>query len=585
MRGPVSSIGARARERPEQLAVADGADRLSYADLDQRSGRLAVVLGEAGAGPELCVALFLERSTDFIVAALAVLKAGAAYLPLDPATPPDRVTDILADAGAGLLLTHRGKGRDLPSGSCRVLDLDATPLPNDPLAEAADPPGDCLAYVIYTSGSTGRPKGVEIAHGNLASLVAWHRTVFAVTPDDRVSQVAGLGFDAAVWEIWPALAAGASVHLADEATRRSPPALRDWLVAEGITIAFVPTVLAESLVQTAWPDGTALRTLLTGADTLRRRPVVGLPFRLVNNYGPTECTVVATSGTVAPDGCGTPSIGRPITGVAAFILDDTLQPVPAGAVGELCLAGSLVGRGYRNNPDATADRFVTFAPSDGPPVRVYRTGDRVRLLDNGEIAFLGRFDDQVKIRGFRAEPGEIVAHLTECPGVSTCAVVARDGGDGLDLVAYVVPTPDARLTVAGLREALAVRLPDYMIPAHFVALAALPITSAGKLDRAALPAPDRNNVLPFRPANEASPAPTSGCEAEVAALVASLLGLSAVEPQANFFLLGGHSMLAAQLVTQIRDRFGVALTLRQLFLAPTVTALAAAVTGQRGGNR
>jgi acyl-coenzyme A synthetase/AMP-(fatty) acid ligase len=442
----------------------------------------------------------------------------------------------------------------------------------------------------------GRPKGVEITHANLVNLIAWHHAAFGVTAADRASQVAGLGFDAAVWEIWPPLTAGACLHIADELTRRSPQALRDWLVAEGITISFVPTVLAEQLLQARWPAGTALRTLLTGADTLRRRPVAGLPFALVNNYGPTECTVVSTSGIVTPNGDtnGLPSIGRPIANASALILDDRLRPVCPGEVGELCLAGALVGRGYRNNPELTASRFVTYVPPSGPPLRIYRTGDRARLLPSGEIAFLGRLDEQVKLRGYRIELGEIVACLDRCPGVEVCAVVAHtaEGNDaeGPVLVAYVVAVPNAPLIASDLRAFLAARLPDYMIPVQYVALAALPVTANGKLDRSALPAPAADNLLPNRPpgavANGADPPGgiDDGCQPQIAALVASLLGQPSVGSDENFFMIGGHSMLAAQLVARIRELFGVKLTLRQLFTAPTVAGLAAEVARLRASS-
>jgi amino acid adenylation domain-containing protein len=591
-----SRIVSHAAVAPHRPAVVDGSTCLSYGEFDRLSNQLAAHLQAAGAAPERCVGLFLERSPEFIVAALAVLKTGAAYLPLDPSTPADRTAFILADAGAPLVLTRRGKARELPPSPWRVIEIDG-----DDAASIAGRPAtavhvetnpDSLAYVIYTSGSTGRPKGVEITHANLDNLIDWHQSAFDVTPGDRASQVAGLGFDAAVWEIWPHLTAGASLHIADELTRRSPQALRDWLVAEQITISFVPTVLAEQLLHTPWPTRTALRWLLTGADTLRRRPIAGLPFVFVNNYGPTECTVVATSGTVAPghDG-GPPSIGRPINNAGALILDDTLRPVRPGEVGELCLAGSLVGRGYRNNPELTASRFVIYSPPSGPPLRVYRTGDRAQLLSSGEIAFLGRVDEQVKIRGYRIELGEIVACLDRCPGIEACAVTACDAnGDGSVLVAYVVSAPGTRLTASTLREFLAARLPDYMIPAHYVRLTALPVTANGKLDRSALPAPAPDNLLPSRTSETAPPAAVAGSSGDryqhqIAEVVASLLGESTIGAEENFFLIGGHSMFGVQLVARIRDLFSVKLTLRQLFNAPTVAALSAEVARLAGGTR
>ena len=293
-----SMVSAHAASRPDRPAVIDPDGRhLTYRELQWRSGGLAVQLAADGVGPGSCVGVFLERSSEFVVAAYAVMRAGAAYLPLDVATPQDRLEFVLSDAGAEAVISD---GRELPAGPWRTIQVD------EPIAVPDAHPGldrsapDDLAYVIYTSGSTGRPKGVELTHANLTNLVDWHVSAFGVVPTDRASQVASVGFDAAVWEIWPHLAAGAAVCITDEATRRSPQLLRDWLVAEKITIAFAPTVLAEQLIHLAWPAGTALRTLLTGADVLHRRPAAGLPFALVNNYGPTECTVVATSGTVDP---------------------------------------------------------------------------------------------------------------------------------------------------------------------------------------------------------------------------------------------------------------------------------------------
>ena len=579
--GTAASIGARialhAASVPDRVAVADGGVSFSFAVLDRRASRLATLLTDAGAGPERCVGLLFERSADFVVAALAVLKTGAAYLPIDSATPADRAAFMLSDAEAPLLLTHRRKVHDCPRGDWRIIEIDDLDLPaRESVPVESDP--ESLAYVIYTSGSSGRPKGVEISHANLLNLIDWHVAAFSVTPADRASQVAGLGFDAAVWEIWPHLAAGASLHIADEVTRRSPQTLRDWLVAQRITISFVPTVLAEQMLHADWPADTSLRMLLTGADVLHRRPATGLPFTLVNNYGPTECTVVATSGVVAPspNGDGPPSIGHPISNTVALVLDEHLWPVRDGEPGELCLGGALVGRGYRNQPELTASRFVSHSPTPGQSLRVYRTGDRALRLPNGEIAFLGRLDEQIKIRGYRIEPGEIVAALHRYPGVQASAVVALDSANGLALTAYIVAAGNARLTASDLREFLAAHMPDYMIPTQLVKLAALPTTANGKLDRAALPAPRADNLLPNRE-QATAPSATNSVQPKIAALVASLLDQPTVAADDNFFMIGGHSMLGVQLVARIRELFGVKLTLRQLFGAPTVAGLSAEV--------
>ena len=575
-------IGLHAAARPDHVAVVgpDGG-RLTYGELERRAVGLAAQLVSAGVGPGSCVAVFLERSPEFVVAAYAVMRAGAAYLPLDVATPAERLEYVLSDAGVGEVISD---GRALPSGPWRTVRVDEPATVAEASPVLAGPVPEDLAYVIYTSGSTGRPKGVELTHANLANLVDWHVRAFGVTDADRASQVASVGFDAAVWEIWPHLAAGATLCIADEATRRSAPALRDWLAAEEITVAFAPTVLAEQLITLDWPAGTALRSLLTGADVLHRHPSARLPFALVNNYGPTECTVVATSGTVEPDADGgTPSIGRPIGDTVALILDDTLQPVAAGEVGELCLAGTLVGRGYRNQPELTASRFVTLARDGDRPLRVYRTGDRVRLTEHGELAFLGRLDKQIKLRGFRIEPGEITAALNRAGAVATSAVVAREGRDGEpELVAYVVAADGT--TATELRELLAGQLPDYMVPTWFVRLDTLPITINGKLDEAALPAPSGDNLLPGQIAPDAGGGGGS-VEEQVDGIVRALLKLPAVDARANIFLLGGHSMLAMQLKSRIQQVFGVKLPLRQLFDEPTVAGIAGAVTAKLPENR
>lgn len=575
----LAQIAFHANHSPHQNALIDQKTSLTYEELEQRSKTLAAFLWDAGAGPDRCVGLLLERSAGFVVAALAVLKTGAAYVPLDPSTPPQRVAFILSDAQACAVVTDSATVTSFSSAPCTVVnvdELDATPAVSFTSAAAR---GDDLAYVIYTSGSTGEPKGVEITHANLWNLVQWHQAEFGVTANDRASQVAGLGFDAAVWEVWPYLTAGASLHIADELTRRSPEALRDWIVANEISIGFVPTVLAERLIQMPWPPETALRILLTGGDTLHHRPSPMLPFTVVNNYGPTECTVVATSGIVSQDSDdnSAPSIGRPIANATALVLDDALRPVPNGSAGELCLAGAIVGRGYRNQPDLTASSFVTYLSTSGTSLRIYRTGDRVRLLENGELAFLGRVDDQVKVRGYRIELGEISSWLSRCPGVDSSTVtVGHDDGEAC-LIAYVVSTTSACLTESGVRDFLALHLPDYMIPQYVIPMKALPLTLNGKVDKNALPAPTPENRLAQKPDANERLASENFLQQQVSELIASLLDLPSVGLEDNFFMLGGHSMLGVQLVAQLRDRFGVKLTLRQLFTAPTPSALAAEI--------
>ena len=563
---------------PDSIAVRGTAGAITWQQLEQRSNQLARHLLSLGATAEVPVALYFERSPEFVIAALAVWKAGGAYVPLDPSYPPERIDAILKDAAVPVLLSHKWMAAGLRSGTWSVLDLDVDAsrirsYSTEPLYQSTS--GDQLAYLIYTSGSTGTPKGVEVTHANLAHLIGWHSHAFQVTSNDRASQVAGLAFDAAVWEIWCHLAAGASICLIDEESRRSPEGLRDWLVREKITISFAPTILAEHLLMLDWPVETNLRILLTGADTLHRYPRPGLPFTLVNNYGPTECTVLVTSGSV-PEGTfeHIPTIGRPIDGTEILILDSALQPVPDGEAGEICAAGFQVARGYRNAPELTAEKFVSMKSALGG--RIYRTGDRGRILPNGEIAFLGRIDDQIKIRGFRVEPDDIVAHLVAHPSIRNAVVSARgSSSDEKHLLAYLVLTPEVTLSAEEVRAFLAARVPDYMIPATFVRLESLPLTSTGKCDRQALPLPSAANTLRDESVMQA-PA-TNQTEEKIREFVSALMGGRAVSRDDNFFLVGGHSMLAAQLLARVRESFGVSLTLRQLFEAPNAATLAALV--------
>jgi acyl-CoA synthetase (AMP-forming)/AMP-acid ligase II len=429
-----------------------------------------------------------------------------------------------------------------------------------------------LAYVIYTSGSTGRPKGVEITHASLMNLVLWHQHAFGITTDDRASLLAGVSFDAAVWETWPYLTAGASLYLPDKATRLSPALLRDWLVAERITVSFLPTALAERVMTLAWPPHTALRNLLVGAETLRQFPSDELPFNVVNNYGPTECTVVASSGTVPRESFSgnLPTIGRPITNTDVYILDENMQQVPVHAAGEIYIGGAGVARGYLNQPELTAEKFVRNPFSLDRDVRLYRTGDLGRYLANGEIAYLGRIDEQIKVLGHRIEPNEIVTVLNRHPAIESSQVIAHgDACSEKRLVAYVVARAESQPSAADLRSFLEKELPQYMVPAVFVHLESFPLTHNGKVDRASLPVPDAENTL----RDEEFTAPRTPVEERLAAMLSSLLGLKQVSVHDNFFMLGGHSLLGTQLISQIRGAFGVELALRTLFESPTIEQL------------
>jgi amino acid adenylation domain-containing protein len=570
-------VSARARERPEALALtADGAS-LTYCELDVKANRLANRLRSLGVGADVLVGLCLPRSLEMVVGALGILKAGGAYVPLDPAYPAERLAFMLDDAQAPVLVTSPRVAERLPAGRRKMVDVGDARIANEPrdapVVHIA--PAD-LAYVIYTSGSTGQPKGVEITHGNLTSLVDWHTQAFSVIGDDRASQVAGLGFDATVWELWPYLATGASIHLADEETRTSADLLQSWLLARRITIGFVPTPLLEQLLSLSWPPTSDLRVLLTGGDTLHHYPPAGLPFVLVNNYGPTECTVVATSGPVASERSPLipPPIGRAIANARIHLLDERLEPVAAGTPGEIYIGGAGVARGYHDRPDLSAQRFLADPFATEPGRRLYKTGDLGRLLPDGQIAFMGRIDDQIKIRGYRIEPGEISSVLVRHPGIRASLVVTREDTPGNKrLVAYVVVDPETDPTHGELRDFLGEFLPDYMLPATFVRVDALPLTTHGKVDREALPAPDATNTLQ----DEISNGARTETEQRIAEILGELLELEEIGLDDNFFMLGGHSLLGAQVIARLRDAFGVEIGLRSLFEAPTVAELSVEV--------
>src|SRR3984957_7729637 len=604
-------VGEQARVRPDAPALVAASTTLTYAELDRRANQLAHYLQGLGAGPEKLVALCIERSPDMVVAALAALKAGGAYLPLDPGAPAERLDQTLRDAGAIVLVTTSklGKANQAVAGmngrmathSFAVVNLekDAAEIARCSMeAPALATTGENLAYVIYTSGSTGQPKGVEVTHRNLSNLLQWHLRAFQITPTDRATQLASLGFDAAVWEVWPYLAVGASVHFPEDRLRSHPVALRDWLVAQGITITFLATPLAESMMLLDWPRDGDLRILLTGADTLHRHPSALLPFALVNNYGPTECTVVATSGVVAPAESSTrpPTIGKPIDNTQILVLDEQKKSVEPGQAGELYVGGASVARGYRNRPELTAQKFVvisrvnplgvTVTTAEDAVVqeavqehdRFYRTGDLVRPLPNGELEFLGRIDEQIKIRGYRIEPSEIVSVLDASPDVDASAVMALEDGPGdKRLVAYVALAEGAKTTAGALQDLLRQQLPDYMVPATFVRIDSLPITSNGKVDWSALPRPDhrpdQGNVL----ADDDYLAPRNIVEEKLAAIIAPLLHVERVSVHDNFFFRGGHSLLGTQLLTRISETFGVDLSLLSLFEHPTLAEMSAEI--------
>jgi amino acid adenylation domain-containing protein/non-ribosomal peptide synthase protein (TIGR01720 family) len=559
-------------QHPQAVAVVGASSQLTYQELDAKSNQLARHLQTWGVGNTSLVAVCLQRSPDLIVSLLAILKTGAAYLPLNPSDPIDRLSLMVHDSKATVLLTQQALQMTeiLPATIC--VDRD---WPQIATQSATDVTSNWqpqqLAYVIYTSGSTGTPKGVMVSHQGLLNLLTWHQQAWSLTPADRTTQIAGLGFDATVWEIWPTLTAGATLYLLPDPEMLEPIALRDWLIAQAITVCFIPTPLVVGLLALPWKQTTALRWMLVGGDRLVQYPPADLPFQLANNYGPTENTVVTTVGVVPPVAAlRPPAIGRPIANTQIYILNNQQQPVPIGVAGELYIGGSSLALGYLHRPELTTQQFVIHPWLAGE--KLYRSGDQVRYLANGEVEYLGRLDQQVKLRGMRIELGEITTCLQQHPAIAQAIVVDRqDQTDHPQLVAYFVPQPEQPSpSQSELRDFLSAHLPAYMLPTAWVSLAALPLTSNGKVNRSALPSPTREQtvctdlVLPSTP-----------LETALAQIWSTVLGVEQVGIYDNFFELGGHSLLATQLVARIRTALQTELTLAQLFTQPTIAGLVA----------
>ena len=557
-------IEQQAERSPEALAVVYDGQTLTYAELNRQANQLAYRLIELGVQPDDRVAICARRSLETLVGLVAILKAGAAYVPVDPAHPLDRIGYLLEDSAPVAVLVQPGLTERLPAMSVPVLELDRLLLEGAARAnpQIAGLTPAHLAYVIYTSGSTGLPKGVMVEHQTLDNLVNWHCEAFNLNAGSHTSSVAGFGFDAMAWEVWPALCVGATLHLPPAAQGNEDiDALLAWWLAQPLDVSFLPTPVAEYAFSQNLQHPT-LKTLLIGGDRLRQF-TQAQRFTLVNNYGPTEATVVATSGVI--EAGQTLHIGKPVANAQAYVLDAQLKPVPLGVAGELYVGGAGVARGYLNRAQMTAERFLKDPFSADPQARMYRTGDLVRWLEDGRLDYLGRNDDQVKIRGVRIELGEIETCLSEHPDVREAVVIARDGR----LIAYF--TAREALDIEHLRRYLQGQLPDAMVPAAYMHLASLPLTANGKLDRKALPEPDQS----AQPSRDYV-APVGEVEVALAQIWADVLKVERVGRHDHFFELGGHSLLAVGLISRMRQA-GLQADVRVLFSQPTLAALAAAV--------
>ena len=573
----------QALRTPEAVALAMDDRSVSYADLNARANRLALQLRELGVGPDVPVAVCMERSPELPLALLAVLKAGGAYAPLDPAYPAERLRFMLEETAAPVLITQNAVLERIPEHRARQICIDdafGAPEIDDanlPLLGTADD----LAYILFTSGSTGKPKGVAMPHATLSNLLAWQRDHFRSSAPARTLQFASMSFDVAFQELFSTWTSGGTVILVDTETRRDPELLLALLSAQNVERLFVPYVALQQLAEAALELGTvpnSLREVITAGETLQITSAVREFFALLpectleNQYGPTESHVV-TAFTLegAPESWpDRPPIGQPIANARIYVVDNRGRLAPIGVPGELHIGGAVLARGYLGRPDLTDERFVAD-PFGHPGERVYRTGDRARMLADGNVDFLGRLDHQVKVRGFRIEPGEIEVQLASHPAVRDVVVVAReDEPANRRLVGYILAHGSAapgQLEVE-LKSYLAALLPEYMVPSAIVVLDQFPLSPNGKIDRSALPAP--GNVQPedrFVPVS-------SPIEETIASVWSEVLAIQPIGATDNFFDLGGHSLLATRVISRIRKAFDVEIGLRSIFAEPTVAGLA-----------
>ena len=590
----------QARRSPEAVALVQGEEEVSYGELNRRANRLAHRLIEHGVGPDVRVALCVERSPSMVVALLGILKAGGAYVPLDPSYPSARLAELVQDA-APLLAVCDAAGSAALSGEAigqsSVFALEealfaeregsalAAESERDSNPKVAGLSSGHVAYVIYTSGSTGEPKGVIVEHCGLVNLAQVHRHQFEIYPESHLVQFASVCFDASVWEVLMALEAGATLHVPTVDERISRAELMGFLADATITHALFPPAFLQASSDLEWLR--SVETLILGGEA----PSVDLintlqaNAQIFNAYGPTEATVCTTTWSCGKDFDGRiVPIGRPIANARVYVLDGYGEPVPRGTVGELYVGGAGVARGYLNRPELTSERFVADPYSPEPGTRMYRTGDLGRYQPDGNLEFLGRRDHQVKVRGFRIELGEIEARLLEHASVRDAVVVSREGVEGdRRLVAYVTMRPEegaASEVVSTLRSHLGRQLPEYMVPSAFVRLKELPLTRNGKLDRKALPAPDGESVVKRR-----YEAPQGEIEETLSRLWSELLGVERVGRQDHFFELGGHSLLAVRLLSRMREALQVELPLTRLFGEPTLAGQGeaiAAIVERRG---
>jgi amino acid adenylation domain-containing protein len=567
-------IEAQVRLTPENIAVSFENEYLTYQQLDRRANQLAHYLRSMGVGPGACVAVFLERGLAMVVALLATLKSGAAYLPMDPMFPQERLAFMLNDAQVPVVLSQRSLTGNRSFGAARVVQLDRDA--EEIAAESTERPEEItapedLAYVIFTSGSTGKPKGVEIEHRSVTNFLKSMRVTPGLNKSDIFVAVTTISFDIAALELFLPLCVGAQVVIASREVAADGNQLLKLLRTCDATVMQATPVTWKLLLEAGW-DGNPRLKVLCGGEAFSRKlanDLVRCGSSVWNMYGPTETTIWSSCAHIE-HGSGPVLIGSPIFETQIYVLDEDLQPVSIGMTGELYIGGTGVARGYLHRPELTQQKFIPdpFSGESGP--RLYRTGDLGRVLPSGDIEYLGRMDYQVKIRGYRIELGELESLIREYPGIRDTVVVAVEDKPGnRRLLAYVVPEDRKRLDATALRDTLRKRLPEYMLPASFISLAALPVTLNGKLDRKALPLAGKSVELLRKHV-----APRNDTERKLINIWQEVLGVSRISVDDNFFDVGGNSLLAVRLFTQIEKAFHIKLPLATLIQAQTVEQLA-----------
>ncbi len=582
-------IEEQVEKTPESIALIYESEQLTYRQLNDRANRLAHYLRENGVGPDVLVGICAERSLEIVIALLASLKAGGAYVPLDPEYPKDRLVAMLRNANPAVVLTQRHLLDRLPDKTKNVFCLDRD-WPSLASKSSKNPniavEGKSLAYAIYTSGSTGEPKGVPNIHEAIVNRLLWMQDTYQLTAKDRVLQKTPFSFDVSVWEFFWPLLAGATLVVARPGGHRDPAYLVNLIAAQDITtLHFVPSMLRIFLESAGLERCCSIRQIFASGEALafelQQRFFKRMKAELHNLYGPTEAAVDVTYWRCRPDTEGAiVPIGRPIANTQIYILDPNLQPVPVGVQGELHIGGIGLARGYLNRPDLTAEKFIPDPFSGAPNARLYKTGDLARFLADGNIEYLARIDNQVKLRGFRIELGEIEAVLGQCAGVLQAVVIVREDNRGdKRLVAYLMAAPGGKLVMDALRRELKNKLPDYMVPSQIVVLKEFPMTTSGKVDRRALPAPQDDGRT-----TTARVAPRNEMESHLAQIFASVLGLPSVGVTDNFFDLGGHSLTAARLLAQINEITGRQIPLSAMFRGATVESLARIISEHKDAN-